>query len=222
MDLAMRFFAQSPFFQDLDEHNRQRLAQQAVPVSLQPGEILGLDGDPCEAIYFLVEGRVRVIKTSAQGREQVVEELAAGEPFYVVPALDQLPLPATTQAATRATVLRLARSDLMTLIQEHPAISMHLLRHLARRLRTLTALVESLSLFSVPQRLARLLLENTVASDGHRMTQREMAAQLGTVREVIARTLGQFAEHGWLRLGRGSIEILDAQALRQLAATGDI
>jgi len=220
VNLGMSFFSQHPLFRDLDERTLQRLAQQAVPVALHAGEILALDGDPCDAVYFLAEGRVRAIKATAQGREQVVTELGSGEPFYLVPALDEQPLPVTTQAATRATVLRLARADLIALLHEQPSLSLRLLHHLAQRLRALTTLVESLSLFSVPQRLARLLVERAASPDDHRMTQREMAAQLGTVREVVARTLGQFAERGWLRLGRGSIEILDAQALRDLATQG--
>jgi CRP-like cAMP-binding protein len=148
----------------------------------------------------------------------VVAELEPGEPFYLVPALDDQPLPVTTQAATRATLLRLPRADLLALLQEQPDLTLGLLRYLARRLRQLTTLVEGLALYTVPQRLARLLAERAAAPDAQRITQREMAAQLGTVREVVARTLAQFAERGWLRLGRGSIEILDLQALRELAA----
>jgi len=189
---------------------------------LRAGEILALAGDPCEAIYFVVEGRLRAYVSSLQGREQVISELTAGDPVYLVAALDNQPLPTSTQAATRTTLLRLARAEFDALLREQLGLSMLILRYLAIRQRQLTALVESLSLFSVPQRLARLLVERATTPDAERLTQREMAARLGTVREVVARTLGQFADRGWLRLGRGSIEILDSQALRDLAQDGNV
>ncbi|NLG28742.1 MAG: Crp/Fnr family transcriptional regulator, partial [Chloroflexi bacterium] len=171
-----------------------------------------------DGVYFVVEGRLRAIKSSLQGREQIITESVAGEPIYLVAALDGRPLPVTTQAATRATLLRLSLADFVALLSAQPEVARRLLTTLARRLRQLTTLVEALSLMSVPQRLARLLVERAEAPDGSRMTQREMAAQLGSVREVVARALGQFAERGWLRLGRGSIEILDLQALRDIAS----
>jgi len=70
----------------------------------------------------------------------------------------------------------------------------------------------------VSERLAKLLLAHAASPDERRTTQREMAAQLGTVREVVARTLAQFEMQGWIRLERGSITIVDAEALRQAAS----
>lgn len=218
MSLASRYLSQHPLFADLDARALERLAQRAFTVWLEAGEYLRMDGDPCDGVYFVVEGRLRAIKSSLQGREQIITESVAGEPIYLVAALDGRPLPVTTQAATRATLLRLPLADFVALLSAQPEVARRLLTTLARRLRQLTTLVEALSLMSVPQRLARLLVERAEAPDGSRMTQREMAAQLGSVREVVARALGQFAERGWLRLGRGSIEILDLQALRDIAS----
>lgn len=222
MDLATRFFAEHPLFAGLDARVLQRLARSAVPISLHAGELLAIAGDPCEAVYFVVQGRLRVFLSSPQGREQVVSELTAGDPVYLVAALDDQPLPASTQAATRTTLLRLSRAETLALLSQQPELTLRVLRTLARRMRQLTVLVESLSLFSVPQRLARLLVERATTPDAERLTQREMAARLGTVREVVARALSQFAERGWLRLGRGSIEIVDLQALRDLAQDGSV
>jgi CRP/FNR family transcriptional regulator len=85
-------------------------------------------------------------------------------------------------------------------------------------MRRMTSLVEDLSLRSVSERLAKMLLERAQSVHAQRMTQREMAAQLGTVREVVARNLSQFQSKGWIEVHRGSIEIIDLQALRQEAA----
>ncbi len=94
---------------------------------------------------------------------------------------------------------------------------MRVLVMFAQRMRKLTSLAEDLSLRTVPERLAKLLIERAVSSADHRMTQREMAAQLGVVREVVARSLSRFEQQGWIRVRQGVIEILDPEALRQAA-----
>jgi CRP-like cAMP-binding protein len=191
----------------------------AVMRRLARGEVLALEGDPCTAVYLVVEGRLHAIKISSQGREQVLNELHAGQIFYLVPALDNGPLPVTTQAATRATVVVFGRDEFMTLLHRHPRISIQLLSSFAGRLRRLSTLVEDLSLRTVSQRLARLLVRQVESPGRHRMTQREMAAQLGTVREVVARSLAQFEAQGLIRVRRGAIEILDLNALRDESCT---
>jgi CRP/FNR family transcriptional regulator len=98
---------------------------------------------------------------------------------------------------------------------------MNVLRELAQRLRKFSALIGDLSLLTVPQRLAKLLVERARSGGRHHATQREMAAQLGTVREVVARSLSQFEDQGWVRVGRGVIEILDADMLEEYALTGE-
>ena len=96
----------------------------------------------------------------------------------------------------------------------------------------LSSLVEDLALRSVPERLARLLLARiesgcqgsaygSRAATRRRMTQREMAAQLGTVREVVARNLADLERRGWIQVRRGVIEIVDPDALRAFAS-GDV
>ncbi len=98
-----------------------------------------------------------------------------------------------------------------------PALERGLLQTFAGRLRRLSDLVGELSLYTVPERLARLLLEVAGAPPERRLTQQEMAVRLGTVREVVARTLADFQSKGWLTLDQGRIAIRDADALRDLA-----
>ncbi len=222
MEVIRQFLAAHPYFQGLSAPEVARVAQLAAWRTLSRGEILALEGEACTAVYFVVQGRVRALKMSPQGREQVVNELHAGQAFYTAPALDGGPLPVTTQAATKALLLSFARQDFLALLQEHPSVAMQVLTDLARRLRQLSSLVEDLSLRSVSERLARLLIERAEAPEKQRITQREMAAQLGTVREVLARTLSQFERRGWIRLHRGVIEIVDLQALRQVVSEGTV
>ncbi|MHB1294286.1 MAG: Crp/Fnr family transcriptional regulator [Anaerolineae bacterium] len=212
-----QFLAQHPLFAGLNAEQLDTIAQQAGSRSLARDEMLDLEGEPCTAVYLVMLGRLRVLKTSPQGREQIVAEMKPGETVYLVPALDGGPLPATTQAATRAAVVSFPCANFRQILRDYPSVSLQVLAEWAVRLRRLTSLVESLSLRTVPERLARFLLQLGQAESDRRLTQKEMAAQLGTVREVLARALAQFEREGWIRLGRGVIEVLDMEALRAVA-----
>jgi len=216
------FLSHLPFFRALSPDDLTQLAARAWRRDVARDEIIALEGDPCRAVYIVAQGRVKAVKTSLQGREQVVHVMSVGEPFYLAPALDGGTLPVTTQAVTRARLVGLGREDLLTFLESHPALAFQALVELARRLRQMSALIEDLSLRTVAERLARLLCQQVSQAGPQRLTQREMAARLGTVREVVARTLAQFDRQGWIRLGRGAIEILDLEALRQAAALNEM
>jgi CRP/FNR family cyclic AMP-dependent transcriptional regulator len=217
VDGIRAFLAHHVYFEDLDEGELLRIARLATPRHLARDEILGLEGDPPTAVYFLMRGSVRALKLSPQGREQVVNLLGPGHAFYMVPALDGSALPVTTQAVEDSELLFFSRDDFVRTLHDHPSVAIHVLTALARRLRQMSALVEDLALRTVPQRLARLLVQEARSpasqTRGRRMTQREMAAQLGTVREVVARTLREFETQGWIGVHRGVIEIIDVDEL---------
>jgi CRP/FNR family cyclic AMP-dependent transcriptional regulator len=217
MEIVQQYLVGHDLFRGLDSKQIDEITRLASVATLDRGQILAIEGEPCSAIYLVVSGRLRAYKMSPQGREQVVNALQPGQAFYLVPALDGGPLPTTTQAVTRATVLRISRDDFVRLMERSPSVALAVAIDLARRLRQMTGLVEDLALRTVPVRLARLLLETARSSTDHRLTQREMAARLGTVREVVARTLSQFEEQGWIRLQRGVIELADVGAMEALA-----
>ena len=217
MDRTGEFLAAHAYFHVLDRAQVSRLSQMASLRRLAPGQILALEGDPCEFVYLIFQGSARVLKTSPEGREQVLDRLGIGEPLYLIPALDGGPLPATVQALEELELICFSRAAFLRLLDQYPAVCKQILRDLAARLRRFGALAADLSLRTVSQRLAKMLVERALSSGRHRATQREMAAELGTVREVVARSLSQFEKWGWIRLGRGLIEILDLTALREHA-----
>jgi len=214
---TLSFLKQRTLFGLLSDAALGDLAHSAGQRRLERGEVLGVAGAPCEWVYFAMRGRIRATKMSPAGREQVINEIWPPEPFYLVPALDGGPLPVSTQAATRATVLVLASRDMLSLLDRHPVLACALATLLAHRLRKISELVGELSLQTVPERLAKFLLDIARSTPPHRLTQYEMAVHLGTVREVVSRTLSDFQTRGWLRVDRGRIEILDSDAMRALA-----
>jgi len=207
-------------FSDLDERTLLALSCDTLLRNLDRGQVLAVEGQPCRSVYFVLEGRVRASKLSVDGREQILYDIGRDGGFYLVAALDGGVLPVTATAATRCSVLAVPAERFVALVDTEPSIARQLVRRLAKRLRHMSRLVEDLALRSVPARLARLLLDAVTVENPQRMTQREMAMRLGTVREVVARHLGRFRDSGLIRLQRGRIEIIDDDGLRSVADAG--
>lgn len=202
-------------FSDLPPDELAKLANVSVRRTYRPEEIIIFEGDPCRAAYFIAEGRVRVLRTSPDGREQVLAQLGPGHSFNTVPPFRPQGLNhATVQAVDTTTLHVFPCQDLIRLLRQSSALALALLEDFAARLDQLTDLVEDLSLRTVRGRLARFLLDQAEAGKvTRRWTQEEMAAQLGTVREMISRTLGSMADAGLIAFDRQRIELLDREGL---------
>jgi CRP/FNR family transcriptional regulator len=192
-----------------------RMARVATRHVYAPGETIIMEGVRCQAAYFIVEGQVRIYRLSFSGREQVLARLGPGQAFNTVPPFQPEGLNhANAQAITPATVYAMARDEFLRLVGECPELALAILRDFAHRLDHLTNLVEDLSLRTVRGRLARFLLERAEASEVTRSwTQEEIATYMGTVRDVVGRTLRAFADAGLLRMERQRIVLLDREGL---------
>lgn len=210
-----------PFLQNLPAAVLGALALVAHSARFDPGEVIFLEGDSANAIYLLEKGVVKISRTSVEGREYIMHLVQLGGTFNDVAALDGGPNPATATALTQSTLWRIDRADLQRIAGEHPALAWALMEDLAGRARYLVGVVEDLAMRSVRGRLARLLLEQAEASRTAvvpmMMTQEEMAARLGTVREMVGRTMRSMAAEGILEFDRHRIVILDPDRLAQEA-----
>ena len=202
-------------FRELSNETLERIALVATRRAYAPGELIILEGEPCHAAYFVVEGRVRVYRLSPAGREQVLVELASGEAFNTVPPFQDDPVNhATAQAISEAVLLAIPTERVRMLAQQRPDLALALLHDFAERLDHLTRLVEGLALRSVSGRMARFLLDHgEEGAVAKQWTQEEIAAHLGTVRDVVGRTLRSFADEGLIRLERQRIVLLDRDGL---------
>jgi CRP/FNR family transcriptional regulator, cyclic AMP receptor protein len=195
-----------------------------------------LEGDRCEAAYFVVSGEVHIYRVSPEGREQVLVRLTSGQAFNTVPQFEEEGRnPSSAAALTRSTVLILRSEDFLRLTRAHPDLSLAMFRDFAKRLGHLTNLVESLGLYSVQERLIRFLLDQadqdtaraSQTSEGatggssppviQRWTQQDIAVHLGTVRDVIGRSLRALEDDTLIRVDRGKIVLLDRSRLERLA-----
>ncbi len=216
-----------PYFAGLPDEVLRALVASATSRDFARGQVIFLEGDPCAGLYVVAAGTIKILKLSPQGREQILQQLGPGGTFNEVAVLDNGPNPASAAAVTDARVVTIARADIRRLAQTYPELAWALIESLARRARHLVSMVEDLSLRSVKARLARLLLaEAQRASDGgeikrsQMITQGEMAARLGTVREMVGRALRDLADEGLIEFDRHRIVIRNRDRLQSVGDQG--
>lgn len=210
------FLRALPYFAALGDAEIERLEGDLRERSLEKGEVLFLEGEPCPGLYIVASGRVRIFKSSPEGREQVLLIAGPGDTFNDVPVFDGGPSPASALALEPSRVIIVPAETLFSLLAACP-VARDIIRAFAARLRHLTQLVEDLSFRSVVSRLARALLDLAVAEGGPspipRLTQEEMAARVGSVRDVIGRALKALEKAGAVRLEGQRLLVVDRKKL---------
>jgi len=213
-------------FGGLDDASLVTLAAHAVERRYERDEVLFIAGDEARGLYVVVEGAVRAFRESLDGREQVIHVERAGATVAELPVFDDGPYPSTVAADEATSVLFIDKRDVRRLSLEHPEIALAALKVLAGRLRRCAELVETLSLREVGQRLARFLLAEarrggTRAGAELRVelahTNQQIAARVGSVREVVSRALTRLQHDGLVRLEGRRLTIPDEKALAAFA-----
>ena len=219
----------APLFKELDEKALSVLAERAVERSFQKDELLFVAGEEARGLFVIVEGAVRAFRESLDGREQVIHVERAGATIAEVPVFDDGRYPSTVAAEEETTVLFIDKRDVRQLCLKHPEITLAALKVLAGRLRRCAELVETLSLREVGQRLARFLLteagrSGTRTDKGIKInlthTNQQIAARIGTVREVVSRTFTRLHQDGLIVVQGRQLTIPDVNALKAFAAQG--
>ena len=209
-----------PYFQGLAQEDLDRIGRRMVEISFGKGEVVFLEGETCRGLYIVKSGRFRVFKSSPEGREQVLMIAQAGDSFNDVPIFDGGANPASASAVEPSVLYLVPGEVVLSLFAGCPA-AMAMLRHMGSRLRHLTTMVEALSFRSVVSRLAKLLADMAVAEKGPapvpRLTQDEMAAMVGTVRDVIGRALKHLERAGAIRIEGHRILVVSVDKLKQLS-----
>lgn len=185
---------------------------------VQRGELIFIEGEPADTLYFLISGIVKLFKTSAQGKEQIISLARPHEVLNDISVFDGGPNPMSAQAMSLVNLYGIKKEKLEITLQKHPHVSADIIQVLASRTRQLISLVEDLSFKHVIGRVAKILMEHTGDGtvSGQRLTQQEMAAMAGTAREVVARSLKTLEERGLIRLDRQRIIIHDKNALQEV------
>jgi CRP-like cAMP-binding protein len=189
---------QTELFRDLDAEVLGVLAGHAVEKRLDRNEILFLVGEEAAGLFVIAEGSVRAFRSGSDGREQIIHVEKAVTTIAEVPVFDNGRYPSTVAAEEPARVYFIGKREVYDLCRKYPQIALAAAGLLAGRLRKCARLVEELSLREVGQRLAHLLLTQaatggTPMADGgirfrQKLTHNQLAARIGTVREVVTRS----------------------------------
>jgi CRP/FNR family transcriptional regulator len=219
-----------PLFRGLSDTEMESLVARALPRHFGQGEVIFAEGDPCEGLYVIESGTVRIFKTSASGREQVLTVEGPGSSIAELPVFDGGAYPASAVAASHAALLFISKKDFQTLCLQHPDVALKVLRVVGARLRGLVSIIEELSFTTIRHRLMALLLRE--ASQKGKQTARgieftltasnqELAFQIGTVRELVSRNLSRLQAAGLLEMEGKTVIIPDLAALEEEVATSE-
>lgn len=197
------------------------MAQRAVERRFASDEMLFWEGEPCAGIFLIVEGSVKIFKTSPGGREMMLALESAPSTVAELPLFDGGPYPASVRAVEPVTTMFVNKADFQQVCRQYPDVALKILAVVGRRLRHLVGVVEAMTFGSVTQRLARLLLD----AAGHAgsdefdlpLTHQEIASRLGTVREVVSRNLARFRAEGLVHIQGRQVSIQDREGLEREA-----
>jgi CRP/FNR family transcriptional regulator len=214
-------------FRDLNSLSLSALGVKAVERRLARNEILFLRGEPAKGLYVIVSGVLRAYRTGSDGREQVIHTEQAGATIGELPLFDDEPYPSTVAADEDSIVLFLDKQSVHQLCHAYPDIAMAALRVLSRRLRKCAALVETLSLRPVAQRLAQWLLSEARAH-GRKigdqievdipLSREQIAARVGSVREVVSRAIARLEQDDLIGIEGHRVRIPDFRRLETYIA----
>jgi CRP/FNR family transcriptional regulator, cyclic AMP receptor protein len=185
---------QAPLFSALDDEAATALRGSLSESKLRRGDVLFHEGDAGDRLYIVLDGKVKLGRTSSDGRENLLAILGPGQMFGELSLFDPGPRSATVTAVTDASFASLSHEDLLKWLEGRPVVARGLLAQIASR-RT--------------------------ADDGvhvhHDLTQEELAQLVGASRETVNKALADFASRGWLRLEPRSVVIMDIDRLRRRA-----
>ncbi len=207
-------------FHSLTEPAARALVSCARRRSFDKREALFREGEEAHGIFVVLEGRVRVVRSS-RGRRHVLHTEQRGGTLGEAPFFDHDPYPVSAIAWTPVLALYLDRGCVERAVRSCPELALFFLSRLARRVRLLLDRVDRLATASVATRMCVYLLEQSERSDGSivAITQESLAEELGTVREVVMRALRALRKRRIIAsAGRGKIEIVDRSALCEVAS----
>ncbi|MDN5745045.1 MAG: Crp/Fnr family transcriptional regulator [Nocardioidaceae bacterium] len=202
------------------------LQSSLATASLRRGEVLFNEGDNGDKLYVVLDGKVKLGRTSSDGRENLLAILGPGSMFGELSLFDPGPRSATVTAVTDVDFAALSHEDLLRWLDGRPGVARGLLTQLAGRLRKANDVVADLVFSDVPGRVAKALLDladrfGRTADDGvhvhHDLTQEELAQLVGASRETVNKALADFAARGWLRLEPRSVVVLDMERMSRRA-----
>ncbi len=222
MDI-INFITTIPLFQSLEEKNYQDLSGIILTRKFKKGEIIFSEYDEADGFYVAVSGRVKIFKSSPEGKEQILHIFGPGDPFGEIAVFTGKNFPASAQTLENSETLFFPKNDFIGLIKKDPALSLNMLSVLSMRLKRFSSLIEDLSLKEVPGRLAAYLLYLSDRNDSCDelildISKTQLASILGTIPETLSRILTKMTRENLIESdGKRKFLIKDRDSLIDLA-----
>jgi CRP-like cAMP-binding protein len=211
----------SEYFSTLSEDMIDELAPGTDLCHFERDEIICWRGEPCKGLFMIQNGSVKLYRLSQNGRELIINVLENGATFNEVPVFDQGMNPVNVSALVESDIWIVDAEAIRQTMLFYPEMAQAVIEKLCNNLRMVVGIVEELSFCQVTNRLARLITQlspdQLTGSNQKRITQDQLAARLGTVREVVARSLRKLEQSGAIYVQRGQIQILDQELLKAWA-----
>ncbi len=221
-DVDRQVVMQAPLFAALDNATAERLIESMSDRQCTKGREVFHEGDRGDSLYVITSGKVKLGRTSSDGRESLLSVLGPGEMFGELSLFDPGPRLTSATAVSDTNLIALHNNELRTFIADHPEVAMQMLAGLARRLRRTNEGLSDLVFTDVPGRVAKALLDlsgrfGQRSEEGvrvaHDLTQEELAQLVGASRETVNKALADFAARGWLVLGAKAVTLVDTDRL---------
>jgi CRP/FNR family transcriptional regulator len=214
-----------PLFNGLPADQLEAIKKIAIEKQINKGEIVVSEGDEGRGFFVIAEGRVKVFKVSAEGKEQILHIFGPGQPFGEVPVFAGQRFPANAQAIEKAKVLFLPRAAIVELITANPSLALNMLAEMSRKLRLFAVQIENLSLKEMPARLASYLIhladeQGQEAVLTLKISKGQLASILGTIPETLSRIFAKLSGNELIRVEGKKITLLDRSSLEDLAEYG--
>jgi len=223
MQSIEQLLEQSPIFSYLQPARQHQLAGLAVQRKLHKGEVISCAGDIWPFLFLIEKGSVSAHKQSLEGRSLTVTTFGAGDIFWGLAFFyDQLPQPVTLTADSSTVLVQWRAEDLRPFFQQDPGLGWELSRLMILKMKIANEILEELAFQPVVGRLAKLLLEVGPQGAGQQVVTRsltldEMAARIGSTREMVCRFLHRFADDGIIEITRTEYRIADPQRLKEVS-----
>ncbi|MDY2941042.1 MAG: Crp/Fnr family transcriptional regulator [Varibaculum sp.] len=215
-----------PLFEGLEPQVHERIYADMAEISLRRGQVLFREGDPGDRLFVILEGKLKLVHASTDGRENLLSVLGPGEIVGELTLFDPGPRSTSATAVSPAKLVYLEHADLMKMLDENTELAKHMLKGLAKRLRRTNDALADLVFSDVPGRVAKALLDlaarfGTKTDEGihvaHDLTQEELAQLVGASRETVNKSLAEFVVRGWIRLEGRAVTLIEPDRLSKRA-----
>ncbi len=225
MDKILNIISNTPLFEDLQQDQLAHVRRIAQVREFNRLETIFIEGDPGVGFFVVAQGKVKIYKVSAEGKEQILHIYGPGHPIGEVPVFSGNRFPANAQAIEQSRLLYFPRPAFVELIAKHPSVALNMLAVLSMRLRQFTVQIENLSLKEVPARIASYLMLLAQEQDDFNtvtlpISKGQLASLLGTIPETLSRIFNKMSAQGLIKVKSSQIDLTDPDALEDLAAGG--